>query len=68
MMRALEESMGAAAGISAEDMKAAMAAGNALGRYATADEIAAMAAWILSDEGAYCHGETFTIGGGLMAS
>ena len=67
MMRALEESMGAAAGISAEDMKAAMAAGNALGRYATADEIAAMAAWILSDEGAYCHGETFTIGGGLMA-
>jgi NAD(P)-dependent dehydrogenase (short-subunit alcohol dehydrogenase family) len=67
MMRSLEESMGAAAGISAEDMKTAMAAGNALGRYATADEIAAMAAWILSDEGAYCHGETFTIGGGLMA-
>lgn len=67
MMRSLEESMGAAAGISASDMKAAMAAGNALGRYATADEIAAMAAWILSDEGAYCHGETFTIGGGLMA-
>ena len=67
MMRSLEESMGAAAGISPEDMKAAMAAGNALGRYATADEIAAMAAWILSDEGAYCHGETFTIGGGLMA-
>lgn len=67
MMRSLEESMGAAAGISADDMKAAMAAGNALGRYATPEEIAAMAAWILSDEGAYCHGETFTIGGGLMA-
>lgn len=67
MMRSLEESIGATAGASAEDMRAAFAAGNALGRYATADEIAAMAAWILSDEGAYCHGETFTIGGGLMA-
>jgi NAD(P)-dependent dehydrogenase (short-subunit alcohol dehydrogenase family) len=67
MMRSLEESMGAAAGISADDMRTAMAAGNALGRYASPEEIAAMAAWILSDEGAYCHGETFTIGGGLMA-
>jgi NAD(P)-dependent dehydrogenase (short-subunit alcohol dehydrogenase family) len=67
MMRSLEESMGAAAGISADDMKSAMAAGNTLGRYATPEEIAAMAAWILSDEAAYCHGETFTIGGGLMA-
>jgi NAD(P)-dependent dehydrogenase (short-subunit alcohol dehydrogenase family) len=67
MMRSLEQSMGAAAGISAGDMKAAMAAANPLGRYATPDEIAAMAAWILSDEAAYCHGETFTIGGGLMA-
>jgi NAD(P)-dependent dehydrogenase (short-subunit alcohol dehydrogenase family) len=67
MMRSLEVSMGAAAGISADDMKAAMAAGNALGRYATPDEIAATAAWIMSDEAAYCHGETFTVGGGLMA-
>ena len=67
MMRSLEQSMGEAAGLSPDEMRAAMAAGNALGRYATADEIAAMAAWILSDEGAYCHGETFTIGGGLMA-
>ena len=67
MMRSLEESMGEAAGLSPDEMRAAMAAGNALGRYATPDEIAAMAAWILSDEGAYCHGETFTIGGGLMA-
>jgi NAD(P)-dependent dehydrogenase (short-subunit alcohol dehydrogenase family) len=67
MMRSLEESMGEAAGLSPDEMRAAMAAGNTLGRYATADEIAAMAAWILSDEGAYCHGEVFTIGGGLMA-
>jgi 3alpha(or 20beta)-hydroxysteroid dehydrogenase len=67
MMRSLEESIGAANGVSAADMKAAMEANATLGRYATADEIAAMAAWILSEEGAYCHGETFTIGGGLMA-
>jgi len=67
MMRSLEETMGEAAGLSADEMRTAMAAGNALGRYATPEEIAAMAAWILSDEGAYCHGETFTIGGGLMA-
>ncbi|MET0459040.1 MAG: SDR family NAD(P)-dependent oxidoreductase [Ilumatobacteraceae bacterium] len=67
MMRSLEETMGAAAGVGADEMRAAMAAGNALGRYATADEIAAMAAWILSDEAPYCHGETFTIGGGMMA-
>lgn len=67
MMRSLEESIGAATGASAADMKAAMAAGNALGRYATPEEIANLAAWILSDEAPYCHGETFTIGGGLMA-
>jgi len=67
MMRSLEATMGEAAGLSADEMRAAMAAGNALGRYATPDEIAAMAAFILSDEAAYAHGETFTIGGGLMA-
>lgn len=67
MMRSLEKSMGAAAGMDAESMKAAMEAGSLLGRYAKADEIAALAAWILSDEAPYCHGETFTIGGGLMA-
>ena len=38
-----------------------------IARFATPEEIAAMAAWILSDEAAYCHGETFTIGGGLIA-
>lgn len=67
MMRSLEESMGAAAGIGAADMKVAMEAATALGRYATAEEIASIAAWIVSDEAPYCHAETFTIGGGLMA-
>ncbi len=34
-------------------------------RYALAEEIAAAAAWILSDEVPYMHGETITIGGGI---
>lgn len=67
MMRSLEESMGAAAGIGAADMKTAMEAATAFGRYATPEEIANIAAWIVSDEAPYCHAETFTIGGGLMA-
>jgi len=67
MIHSLEKSMGAASGVDAETMKEAMRTGNLLGRYATAEETAAMAAWILSDEAPYCHGETFTIGGGLMA-
>jgi len=67
MIHSLEESMGEATGVDAETMKEMLRTGNMLGRYATAEEIAAMAAWILSDEAAYCHGETFTIGGGLMA-
>lgn len=67
MIHSLEESMGAAAGMDTETMQEMLRTGNLLGRYATADEIASFAAWILSDEAPYCHGETFTIGGGLMA-
>jgi len=67
MMRSLEESMGAAVGIGAADMKVAMETATAFGRYATPEEIANIAAWIVSDEAPYCHAETFTIGGGLMA-
>ena len=68
MIHSLEVSMGAASGVGTDTMQQAMRTGNALGRYGTAEEIAAIAAWILSDEAPYCHGETFTIGGGLMAS
>ncbi|MFV8816136.1 SDR family NAD(P)-dependent oxidoreductase [Haliea sp. E17] len=67
MMHSLEETMGAASGIDARDMHNMMAAGNALGRYGTAEEIASMAVWALSDEAPYCHGETLTISGGLTA-
>jgi NAD(P)-dependent dehydrogenase (short-subunit alcohol dehydrogenase family) len=65
MMRSLEHTMGAMAGLSGEEFKAAMAEGVPLKRYATPQEIAAMAAWILSDEVPYCHGEVFTVGGGI---
>jgi NAD(P)-dependent dehydrogenase (short-subunit alcohol dehydrogenase family) len=67
MMRSLEGSMGEASGVDADEMKKLIEAGSVLGRYAHADEIAALAAWILSDEAPYCHGETLTIGGGMMA-
>lgn len=64
MMRSLEESMGAAAGIDAATLKGALEAAIPMKRYASADEIAATAAWILSDEVPYVHGETITVGGG----
>ncbi len=65
MMRSLEESMSAAGGTDAATLKAGLEAVVPMHRYATADEIAATAAWILSDEVPYMHGETITVGGGL---
>lgn len=65
MMRSLEESMGAAGGTDAATLKAGLEAAVPMKRYASADEIAATAAWILSDEVPYVHGETITVGGGL---
>lgn len=66
MMRSLEDSMGALAGLSGPDLKAALAEGVPLKRYATPEEIAATVAWVLSDEVPYCHGEVFTVGGGIQ--
>lgn len=67
MMRSLESTIGAAMAVDAEALRAQMAGANALGRYAEVEEVAALAAWLLSDEAAYCHGEVFTVGGGMMA-
>lgn len=67
MMKSLEQSIGSAAGMAAQAIREAMHQSTVLGRYGDPVEMAAMAAWILSDEAPYCHGETFTIGGGLMA-
>jgi len=65
MMRSLEESMGSSVGVDAKTFKAGLEAAVPMKRYASAEEIAATAAWILSDEVPYMHGETITVGGGL---
>ncbi|MBC7632248.1 SDR family NAD(P)-dependent oxidoreductase [Aeromicrobium sp.] len=65
MMRSLEQSMGAAGGTDAATLRAGLEAAVPMRRYASVDEIAATAAWILSDEVPYVHGETITVGGGL---
>ncbi|MFV0276696.1 MAG: SDR family NAD(P)-dependent oxidoreductase [Parahaliea sp.] len=67
MAHSLEKSIGAASGSGAADVKASIEAASVLGRYGTAEEVAAIGAWILSDDASYCHGETFTVGGGMMA-
>ena len=67
MAHSFENSMALAAGVDAESVKSSVVGQTDLGRYATAEEVAAMAAWILSDEVPYCHGETFTLGGGSRA-
>ena len=65
MMDSLEVGLGELAGIDGSALKAALEAQVPLGRYATPDEIAATAAWLLSDEVPYMHGEMVTVGGGL---
>ena len=64
MIHSLEESMGAAVGLDAETFQTRFKAAVPMQRYATAEEVAAAAAWILSDEVPYVHGETITVGGG----
>lgn len=65
MMRSLEDGMGGMAGTDGTAIKQAFEAQVPLGRYATPAEIAATAAWVLSDEVDYLHGELFTVSGGL---
>ncbi len=45
----------------------AMISKNAFGRYGTPDEVAAMAAWLLSDEASYCSGACFSVDGAITA-
>ena len=65
MMKPLEDGLGALAGIDGATLKSALLTAVPLGRYAEADEVAATAAWLLSDEVPYMHGEVVTVGGGL---
>lgn len=57
--------MSAASGTDAARLKADLEAAVPIARYASAVDIDATAAWILSDQGPYVHGETITGGGGL---
>ncbi|ABW13002.1 short-chain dehydrogenase/reductase SDR [Parafrankia sp. EAN1pec] len=65
MMDALGAGLGAMAGADAAGFRTARTAALPLGRYATPEEIAATAAWILSDEVPYLHNEVVTVGGGM---
>jgi NAD(P)-dependent dehydrogenase (short-subunit alcohol dehydrogenase family) len=65
MMKPLEDGLGALAGMDGATLKSALLMAVPLGRYAEADEVAATAAWLLSDEVPYMHGEVVTVGGGL---
>lgn len=66
MMTSLEDSIAAITGMAGADIRAHLQATAATGRYATPTEVASMAAWILSDEVPYCHGEVFTVTGGML--
>jgi NAD(P)-dependent dehydrogenase (short-subunit alcohol dehydrogenase family) len=57
--------LGALGGTDGQTFKATMTQSVPLGRYATPEEIAGAAAWILSDEVPYMHGEVVTVGGGI---
>ncbi|HST83094.1 MAG TPA: SDR family NAD(P)-dependent oxidoreductase [Kineosporiaceae bacterium] len=65
MMDSLETGIGALAGMDSSAVKTALLAAVPMHRYAQVDEIAATAAWLLSDEVPYMHGEVVTVGGGL---
>jgi 3-oxoacyl-[acyl-carrier protein] reductase len=65
MMDSLEVGIGALAGLDSSAVKDALLAAVPMHRYAQVDEIAATAAWLLSDEVPYMHGEVVTVGGGL---
>lgn len=64
MMRALEEKM------SPDDVqrgRTAITAGIPAGRYGKVEEVAALAAFLLSDAAAFCNGATYQIDGASMA-
>jgi NAD(P)-dependent dehydrogenase (short-subunit alcohol dehydrogenase family) len=65
MMASLEVGLGALADVDGAAVREGLNATVPLGRYGLPDEIAATAAWLLSDEVPYMHGEVVTVGGGL---
>jgi NAD(P)-dependent dehydrogenase (short-subunit alcohol dehydrogenase family) len=62
MTRSVEELQGDAAAA-----RAVMQSFNAFGRYGEPQEMAAMAAWLLSDEASYCSGGAFSVDAAITA-
>jgi NAD(P)-dependent dehydrogenase (short-subunit alcohol dehydrogenase family) len=65
MMRSIEEQ--AAPGRAAA-VRDGFAARVPMGRYATNEEIAAMAAFLVGDDSAYCNGGSFVVDGGMLTA
>ncbi len=65
MMDSLGTGLGAVNGVDQAAVKSRLEGTVPLGRYSTPEEIAATAAWILSDEVPYLHGEVITVSGGI---
>jgi NAD(P)-dependent dehydrogenase (short-subunit alcohol dehydrogenase family) len=65
MMRSLEEGMAPG---KADDMRAQFSAMIPAGRYGSPDEVAALAAFLASEDARYIHGAVFTIDGGFTVS
>lgn len=65
MMRSIEEQ--AAPGNGAA-VHAGFAARVPMGRYASNEEIAAMAAFLISDDSVYCNGASFVVDGGMLTT
>src|SRR3954454_13035194 len=61
LMRLAEDAIGG----EREQAKGLMESGIPLGRYGGAEEMAAMAAWLLSDEASYATGGHFPVDGGV---
>lgn len=65
MMRSIEDQAAPGAG---DQVKAKFSAMVPLGRYGTNEEIAAIAAFLASDDSTYCNGTSFVADGGLLTS
>ena len=67
MLRSIEEARGPTAGADAGAAKAASVRRVPQARYGEPDEVAALVAWLLSEEAPYAHGGIYTLDGGLTA-
>ena len=52
----------------ADDMRAQFSAMNQAGRYGSPEEVAALVAFLASEDARYIHGAVFTIDGGFISS